>query len=278
MFYREIRPSPAAARLVRCYWILEDDGAGSGPQRIVPDGRPELILNLGRPYECQTPSGWNQQPQYFFMGQITGPLLLRAAGPARMIGIRFHPHTAGQVLGIPMSELTDTTTSLDDISRPLWREMEELADVRAPLDAIAALDRVIARRIFTHNEKLAAAVRGLQLVGGSVSIAAAADHAGLSVRQFERQFLSAVGIAPKLFCRMQRFQRVFPALEEARSGWADLAARCGYYDQAHLIRDFREFAGKPPAVLLATETDLARHFVQSRRMSHFSNTQRAEAC
>jgi transcriptional regulator GlxA family with amidase domain len=70
-----------------------------------------------------------------------------------------------------------------------------------------------------------------------------------------------------LFSRMQRFQHVFATLENAGAGWAEAAVECGYYDQAHLIRDFQEFAGKAPAALLAEDTDLARHFV-----SHFSNT------
>jgi transcriptional regulator GlxA family with amidase domain len=100
---------------------------------------------------------------------------------------------------------------------------------------------------------------------GFLSVGEMADRAALSPRQFERRFRQAVGIPPKLFSRMQRFQRVFGALEGA--GWADAAIECGYYDQAHLIRDFQEFAGKPPAALLAENSDLARHFV-----SHFSNT------
>jgi transcriptional regulator GlxA family with amidase domain len=105
-----------------------------------------------------------------------------------------------------------------------------------------------------------------------MSVGALADRAGLSARQFERRFRQAVGIPPKLFSRMQRFQRVFPALASAGGRWADAAMRCGYYDQAHLIRDFREFAGKPPAALLAEDSDLARHFVDGARMSHFSKT------
>jgi AraC-like DNA-binding protein len=74
-------------------------------------------------------------------------------------------------------------------------------------------------------------------------------------------------MSPKYFARIRRFQRVFHAMEHAGGGWVDAAAACGYYDQAHLIRDFRAFAGEPPSHLLATD-DLARHF-----LSHFSKTQ-----
>jgi methylphosphotriester-DNA--protein-cysteine methyltransferase len=82
----------------------------------------------------------------------------------------------------------------------------------------------------------------------------------------------AVGISPKLFGRMQRFQRVFWAVEGTTSDWIDVAVHCGYYDRAHLIRDFREFAGKTPTALLDQEIDLSRHFVQALAMSHFSKT------
>ncbi len=273
MHYREIQPSAAAAKFVRCYWTLEDDGL-AGLQRIVPDGRPELILNLGQPYESQNGSGWTPQPQCFVMGQITGPLVLRASGHAKMLGIRFHPHTACQVLKIPMCELTDARrpTSVDDISRPLFQELQRLRELRAPHDWFPALDRIIGERAGRVDGLLSLAVRELELAGGLMGIQEVAGHAGLSTRQFERRFRSAAGIAPKLFCRMQRFQRVFRALEHTHSSWADAAVQCGYYDQAHLIRDFREFAGKPPAALLANETDLARHFVQSKPMSRFSKT------
>jgi AraC-like DNA-binding protein len=248
MHYREIQPNAAAARFVKCYWLLEDGEPPPSIQRVVPDGRAQLILNLGHPYEALTERGWQRQPRRFFIGQITAPLLLRATGPFRMIGINFHPHAASQLLGIPMCELTDTAAiSLDDFSGGLFRQ----------------LDRI---------EVLAFAVKELELVGGLTSVAAVANHVGLSSRQFQRRFIEAVGIAPKLFCRIQRFQRVFSILENDGSGWADAAVRCGYYDQAHLIRDVREFAGKTPIALLAEETDLARHFLQSNSMSHFSKT------
>lgn len=271
MRYQEARPSAATARFVQCYWLLEDSGPGSGIQRVVPDGRSELIVNLGRPYEVQVDGLWRPQPQSFFFGQITGPLFLRPAGPLRMIGIRFHPHTAGRFLKLAMSELTDTAISLADISGAMPRAFDELAEARSPVELFTAVDRILeahARRTAEDDPVLTATVNELAVA----SVASVADRAGLSARQFERRFRQAVGIPPKLFSRMQRFQRVFPALEEDRRGWAEAALRCGYYDQAHLIRDFREFAGKPPSALLAENSDLARHFVRGREMSHFSNT------
>jgi AraC-like DNA-binding protein len=259
MRYREIKPSAAMSLFVRCYWVLEDDDA-SRVQRIVPDGRAELILNLGESYEAQRDGQWTRQPECFLIGQITGPLVLRASGPVRIIGVTFHPHTAGRLLKVPMIELTDTSVSVGDLSGGLreLKEVDEVGGVERVLDGLA-------RRAGDEDRLLSAAVNQTELSVGEM-----AGRAGLSARQFERRFRQAVGIPPKLFSRMRRFQRVFAALESAPVRWADAAVECGYYDQAHLIRDFQEFAGKPPAALLAEDTDLARHFV-----SHFSNT-RAE--
>ena len=245
MRYQEIKPSAAAGRFVRCYWMLEDPAPGSGGQRIVPDGRAELILNLGQPYESRADGAWNPQPRCFLFGQITGPLVVRSAGPVRMIGIRFHPHTAGQLLKIPMCELTDTAVSVDDISGRSFRELRQLGEPRSLLKRIAALDRIVlalGKRAGGDDALLSAAVKELETAGGSIgvggSVGVVADHTGLSARQFERRFRQAVGISPKLFSRMQRFQRVFPALESADIGWADTAVRCGYYDQARACRIF----------------------------------------
>jgi len=261
MRYREIQPSDAAGRFVRCYWMLEDDTPEPGLQRIIPDGRAELILNLGHPYEART-----LQPKCFLMGQITGPLFLRATGPVKIIGVRFHPHAASQLLNLPISELTDAgAISLDDISQSLFRDLGRIEELRSPLEWFPTLDNIMnaaGERAVRTDSLLAAAVKELEQADGLMSVAAVADRTGLSARQFERRFSQSVGIAPKLFSRMQRFQRVFRTLEGGHANWADAAVQCGYYDQAHLIRDFREFAGKPPAMLLASDTDLARHFVE----------------
>jgi AraC-like DNA-binding protein len=248
MRYREIRPSVAAASLVERYWTLELDGDSSAVQRVVPDGRPELILNLGDPFEAFQDGEWRLQPRAFLAGQITGPLLLRPSGPAKIIGVHFHPDGASRVFGQPMHELADQFLPVD---------FGEADDIRA-------LDAALLHRATPGDPLAAEAVRRMKK--GSADIADLASDLGISCRQFERRFQNAVGLSPKLFSRIQRFQQVFQVIGDEGPNWVGAAVECGYYDQAHLIRDFKDFSGETPAVLLAGD-QLARHF-----LSHFSNT------
>src|ERR1041384_168714 len=98
MEYRELRASGAACHFIDRLWMLEDDGEHSTVQRVVPDGCAELIVNLGEPYEAYTDGEWRRQSDCFVAGQITGPLMLRSNGPARIVGVRFRPHGARQAL------------------------------------------------------------------------------------------------------------------------------------------------------------------------------------
>lgn len=274
MRYHEVSPSPAAARHIKCYWALEDDFPSSEPQRIVPDGRCELILNFAQPFAGQVAGRWQRQPQSFVVGQITGPLMLRPCGPARVLGVRFHPHGAGAAFGLPVYELTNTLAPTEVLSFSLHGELQRLLDSGSPFAALTRLDKIFSHSIRPRREDhtgVIGAVHQIERTGGQVRMAMIANAAGLSLRQFQRRFRDAVGISPKLFSRMQRFQRVFHATEMPDADWVGTAVHNGYFDQAHLIRDFREFAGKAPTSLLAGEVDLARRFL-GPSMSHFSNT------
>ena len=81
-----------------------------------------------------------------------------------------------------------------------------------------------------------------------------------------------IGVGPKLLSRILRFQQVFRAVERVDPEWASIAVDCGYYDQAHLIRDFNQFAGQTPAVLFSQQSALTESFTRKSRTSHFSNT------
>jgi len=273
MKYRQFTPAPQVAQFVECYWTLDDSApAPAAVQRVVPDGTCELVVNRGRPFEQFVDGEWRLQPSAFLAGQITGPLLLRPSGAASVIGIRFRPHGAQHLFRTRMDELTGTMCPLADLSPLLSREFDRVVESDS-------MDPVTINRALLQHDRgaqpdslLAEAVRRMIACGGVLELARLAGQLGISLRQFERRFRAAAGISPKLFCRMQRFQRVFQAIERGTPNWVSVALDCGYFDQAHLIRDFRAFAGKPPSVFFAAD-DLARHFLRyAGGMSDFSKT------
>jgi AraC-like DNA-binding protein len=275
MNYRQIKPSAAAARFVEFYWVLEVPAGEGFVQRIVPDGRAGIVLNFKNPFERQSGEKWERQPECFFIGQITAPLVLRPAGAAAMLGVQFRPEGAARFFGVPMNELNDAAVPLEALSRRLFRPLERARDCASPSQAVAAIDAVLARSAelgIPSDAPLRYAVAELDRSVGRMGVRQVADQIGWSTRQLQRRFNEAVGISPKMFARMQRFQALFRATEGQANDWVSAAVDCGYFDQSHLIRDFREFAGKTPSALLEQEIDLTRHFVRAKEMSHFYKT------
>jgi AraC-like DNA-binding protein len=275
--YREIRPSAELRRFVNTFWILEHGGQDAAPQRVVPDGQAELILNWGQPFEAFQLGQWQRQPRCFLAGQIDGPLLLRPSGPAKMLGIGFRPHGASMVFRQPMHELSGRFTPVEDLSQSLSRELNSALELPDPIAGVEAA-LLSARNASRHADLLVGeVVRRIILDKGASDVAALAEELGLSIRQLERRFLAAVGLAPKLFCRIQRFNNVFQVLGQPSRNWVDTAIACGYYDQAHLIRDCKDLSGNTPQSLLGDDADLARHFYLRFGVSHSSNTSARDA-
>ncbi len=274
--YREISPSARLRPFINTFWILEHDGQEAAPQRVVPDGQSELILNWGQPFEAFQSGQWQGQPRCFLAGQIDGPLLLRPDGPAKMLGIGFHPHGAATVFPQPMHELSGRFTPVEDLSQSLSRDLHRALESPEPLAAVESAllsARTTSRGTCRDADLLVAeAVRRITLHHGASDLAALARELGLSIRQLERRFLAAVGLSPKLFCRIQRFNNVFHKLGQPSCNWVETAIACGYYDQAHLIRDCKDLSGNTPRSLLGEDADLARHFYLRFGVSHSSNT------
>ncbi len=270
--YREIPPVSALRPFLSTFWLLELDSAAAAPQRIVPDGRSELILNLAEPYRAFSNGRWHPQPRCFFAGQIDGPLLLKPGGPTKILGIGFHPHGASALLGQPMHELSGSFTAIDDLSPRLARDLMRALDSPDPIPIVEGALLAAPGKSPATDPLVAEAVRRLFNSPRALDISVLAHDLALSTRQFERRFRSAVGLAPKLFSKIQRFSKVFRVLEAPSRDWVDTALACGYYDQAHLIRDCKRFSGATPAALLAEDGDLARHFYRRYGVSHSSNT------
>lgn len=277
MRYCEIPPRPPLNNFVECFWTLEDDGSSSGaaPERILPDGCVELILNFGERFSQHHDNQRELQPRHFLVGQMSGPILISPNGAVQLLGIRFHPGGTSPFLRVPMNELADRIAELGSLSSELERELlivsEDLLSMR---ERTSAIESVLMARLLRGSFRSSAIKLAARIVesAGRVSVDQLATAAGISSRQLERRFLREIGIGPKLLGRILRFQQVFRAVERVDSAWASIAVECGYYDQAHLIRDFTQFAGQTPAVLLAERSALTEAFTRKTRMSDFSNT------
>ncbi len=270
MRYREFAPDPALRDVVHRFWMLEGDAPATlGEfQRAMPDGRPELIFNLADRFERRVGGAVERQPRALLVGPTTRALLLRPAGRVSLVGARLAPGAWPALLDVAGEDLLDQALALPEVSRP-WREdlLEPLAERRDPAARIGLLQRRLVaalrskgRRGRWDDRRLRAAVQ--LTLGGGLRVSRVAELAGVSPRHLGRLFREGAGMGPRLLGRLGRFQRVLRELEgPGPVRWAALAHRHGYYDQAHLCRDFRRFAGQAPGAYLAAAREVTRHFV-----------------
>jgi AraC-like DNA-binding protein len=260
--YLELTPPPPLDQVVHRFWFLRGSGTGE-PQTIVPDGRVEIVLHLGEPFAQVDDAGRPvPQPRAIAAGQLTSPLRLLPRAGAEVVGIRLRTAAARRLLPLPQCELTGRVLPLRDVARCL--EPRLLDSVRAATGfraRIEGLTRALAHALAdSRPTSLDDAVARLES-GAPRSLAELAGWVGLTPRTLQRRFQDEVGMDPTLLRRIFRFRTAFSLLERLPPGrWSGVAPRAGYFDQAHLIREFRHFAGASPSVFFGADPELARAF------------------
>ena len=275
MNYCEIKPRNPLKRFVECFWMLESDAPATNPERILPDGCVELILNFGAEFSQHCEGQQRLQPRNFLVGQMTGPIVISPTGAVKLIGIRFHPGGTLPFLRVPLHEITDQVVELGSLSSKLERDLLQAASAARSLpEKVNAIEEFLTGELLSrkHDSRLMTLAARIVESGGLVSVDQLANDAGISSRQLERRFLREVGLGPKLLGRIIRFQQVFRAVDQCDAAWAVVAIECGYYDQAHLIRDFHQFARQTPAILFGQQSALTESFTRKARTSDFYNT------
>ncbi len=276
--YREVRPTPFLLPYVECFWFLAEGseaGVPSGPppiEKVLPDGCIELVFHLQDRFSRWREDGTSElQPTAFVVGQLTRFLLLQAPGRVSTMGVRFRPGRAHPFLGLPVSEVTGLAVPLGDIwtgtgiSERMQSAPEDNTRVRIAESWL--LSRLASSKL--SDRSMEALVDAMVADRGRESVAQLASRAGLSPRQLERRFAVSVGLPPKAFSRIVRLQGALQAVRESPSpDWAAIALEAGYYDQPHLLLDFRELAGESPESIRRAG-GLTSHFTSKERLVSF---------
>ena len=212
---------------------------------ILPDGRAELIFHFGDPFARRSPDARVAvQPGAMLVGQITAPICLRPLGNVGVAAIRLRPEATG-VFGPIAAEVTNRFEPLDSLARTTVVR-EQLADAPNDRARIDVLERFLDTMVkAAPRPEVAFAVECLVRRGGALPIEALAAHTGVARRQLERRFQSDVGLTPKAFARLLRLNRAARLVLEDQP-LADVAAACGYFDQAHMSNDFRRLTNQSP--------------------------------
>jgi AraC-like DNA-binding protein len=219
---------------------------GAAPElREVPFPGVPLILNLGPHWEID-----GRRIDSFVAGLGTSPSHVAGAPGWACIELRLTPHGAHRLLGVPMSELTNQAVELETLV-PEARELEErMREAQGWSALFDLMDGFLLRRL-TGSRPVRAEVEWswhhLYATSGRASIAAMATELGWSHRRLISRFREQIGLTPKLAARVIRFDRATTALRRSnRPALAEIAYECGYADQAHLNREFRQLAGITP--------------------------------
>jgi AraC-like DNA-binding protein len=259
------RPAPPLDRFVERLWYWEGTPPSHAKDRLMPTGGASLVINLAedeiRSYSGPDDSIVSRHPGAVIVGACSRYTVIDTREQRAVLGVTFLPGGMTPFFDPAADELTNTHSGLCDVwgthgstlrervlaaatsySRLKVVEAELLRRALRPLQRRAEIDFVIAQ--LTHRPDR--------------SIASLSQQTGLSSRRVTRLFAIETGLTPKLYARVKRFERALRFFG-AESDWSDLAVRCGYFDQSHLIRDCREISGYTPEQLQARRTGGTNH-------------------
>jgi AraC-like DNA-binding protein len=238
--YSEQRPAAAWARWVECGWCSET--SDQSEHAVRPDGCVDIIYSADQGLRV--------------VGTMT--VEQRFSFPAGMsiAGARFQPGMAGTFLGVAPAEFTDRTVPLKEVWGARAQGLEErLRHARSPGETMRLLLAALPPPQ-TAPSPVQLAIEAIAAERGACDLDLVSRQANLSARQFRRRCREESGLTPKHLSRVLRFRYACKlAAEVPRPEWSGIAAEAGYFDQAHLIRDFREFAGATPMAVFSNTAD-----------------------
>jgi AraC-like DNA-binding protein len=269
MNYQTFMPPEMLKPFIRYFWVLESRGADHTPKTFgaIVDGCPGAIM-VQSEQEAFCDEQKKKLPEIFLYGQTVKPVKFSSAGKFNVIGICFQPHALKSVFGLDADELTNSCVDLNLLGNGKQARLsDQLAMAASPRDQINALSSYLMDRVRSNHRQADAsiwhALTRIVQTDGNISMKELQQKLQLSERSLERKFKQAIGISPKLFSRICRFQESLNQMRKSNyDKLSDLAYENNYADQSHFIRVFKEFTGFSPLEFKKQSSEVVENFPQ----------------
>lgn len=272
LLYLERSPHAALAPFVKSLWYCRYPNAPHGRQIILPSGHMQIVISLAADHLTDCSEGLHApaRPQFFavLVGIHSSYQVIDSVDLTHLIGIVFHPGGTTPFFSTCTHLFTNLETSLEDIWGYAAKSLRDrLCEAPTPAAKFDLLESTLRHRLkLSHNPAQARnplihfALDALHTAPGTTTVAELSRTTGLSTRRLSQLFAEHVGVSPKLYCRIQRFQQAVQQLHRgADIPWAELALACGYYDQSHFANDFRAFSGISPTTYTSSTRPWSNH-------------------
>lgn len=261
-------PRAPLSDFVDRFWYWDANALPHTKERLLPDGSMTLVFNLGqdriRLFDPRDLSKFSTLRGHTFSGAHSGFFVVDTENMVRTVGVHFKPGGAFPFLRMPASELSDLCIGLDDLWGETARSIRDrLLEPSSAAAKFQLLEQWLLGRLAKPLKRHPAvdyAMREFVRHRSALPVSTVAERLGYSQRRLNQLFSEEVGLSPKLFSRIRRFQRVIHDVAGRREiDWAGAALSCGYYDQAHFIHEFHEFCGLTPLAYLKYRTEHLNH-------------------
>jgi len=263
MKFTRISPHPGLEKFIECYWMMQCDDVEPRVEKIIPDGFTELIFNYGSVYKAKINGTWYTQTPNLLAGQISSYFYLENTAETGSFAIKLKPAAMTQLFGLNMEYYLDQIIDLDTFADP---ELVKLKDRFLPFENKHSLKKCLDDHFLLLSNT--AAENPLESVlelifnsNGKATIKELCETGKMSERQLQRLFKKYIGLSPKYYARVIRFNYIFQLIKEKKQSWVEIVYESGYYDQSHFIRNFKAFTGEDPSAYFFEAPSMANFFL-----------------
>jgi len=256
----QYRPAAPLGCFVQTIWYYEGYTQPHAMERLMPDGSMGLVVNLDedriRIYDREDHTRFTQQSGAIAMGAHAEFFVIDTSQQRCVLGVQFRPGGAFPFLRMPADALQGEHVSIEDVWGAGARQLRErILELPTPLERCRTMEAELVARACGRLELRPEIDFAIGELERGESVSGVIQRTGYSAKRFTREFRCAVGLTPKVFGRVRRFQSTLRTIAmNDEPDWTEIALGCGYFDQAHFNHDFRAFSGISPSLYVAKKT------------------------